>query len=191
MKKKNSTLVNIILYVAIALVVIGGIGLIVGLTGGEDVQSFYITIGDKDILNSDMDYILTKDEYMEVKMNFLTDDPDNVNYTIKIVPSAVEDCDFDFTSEGIVYSFQQSSDLTAGFTIQKKDSGFRIRPKGGLEDVLAAAYGASIDELNASYYDNMFTMIISSADEKSNIYIQFSIYEPVESVTLDKEAILF
>ena len=84
----------------------------------------------------------------------------------------------------------KNTDLTAGFNIQRKDSGFRIRPKGGLEEVLAAAYGAPIDELNASYYDNMFTMIISSADEKSNIYIQFSIYEPVESVTLDKEAIL-
>ena len=191
MKKKNSTLVNIIIYAAIALVLIIGIGLIVGLTGGEDVQSFYITIGEKDIMNADVDYVLTKDEYLEVKMNFLTDDKDNANYTVKIVPTVVEDCDFDFTSEGIVYSFQQSSDLTAGFNIQRKDSGFRIRPKGGLEDVLAAAYGASIDELNASYYDNMFTMIISSADEKSSISIQFSIYEPVENVTLDKEAILF
>ena len=190
MKKKNSTLVNIIIYAAIALVLIIGIGLVIGLTGGEDVQSFYVTINDKTIYNSDVDYVLTKDEYMEVNMFFMTDEKDNGDYTVRIVPSVVEDCDFDFTCEGIVYSFQQSTDLTAGFNIQRKDSGFRIRPKGGLEEVLAAAYGAPIDELNASYYDNMFTMIISSADEKSNIYIQFSIYEPVESVTLDKEAIL-
>lgn len=190
---RNSPLVNIIIYVVIALLAVGCIGLIVVMTDGfgGKIQSFYVTIDEKNIMESDSNYLMSKGEYTDVKVNFLKDDEENENYTIKIVPTATEGSDFDFTSGGIVYSFQQTADYTAGFTIQRNDTGFLIRPKGNLETVIEAAYGAEIENLNALSYDNMFTMIISSADEKSNIYIQFSILEPVTDVTLDKEAIIF
>lgn len=188
---KNSPRVNIILYIVIALVAIACVGVIIALTSGGSVQSFYVTIDDKNIMEADYDYILKQGETTDVKMNFLSIDEDNDNYTVTIVPTLNADCDFDFTAGGSVYSFQQTPDYTAGFTIKKTDEGFSISPKGNLESIIEAAVGADVEELNAKSYDNMFTMIITSADEKSNIYIQFSIYEPVTDVSLDKEAITF
>lgn len=188
---KNSPRINIILYIVIALVAIGIIGLIIALTSGGSVQSFYVTINDKNIMESDYDYILSKEEFTDVKINFLSLDEDNGNYTVKIVPTLNAENDFDFTAGGTVYSFQQTPDYTDGFTIKKTDSGFSIRPKGNLESIIEASVGADVENLSAKSYDNMFTMIISSADEKSNIYIQFSIYEPVTDVSLDKEGITF
>ena len=188
---KNSPRVNIILYIVIALVAIACVGVIIALTSGGSVQSFYVTIDDKNIMEADYDYILKQGETTDVKMNFLSIDEDNDNYTVTIVPTLNADCDFDFTAGGSVYSFQQTPDYTAGFTIKKTDEGFSISPKGNLESIIEAAVGADVEELNAQSYDNMFTMIITSADEKSNIYIQFSIYEPVTDVSLDKEAITF
>lgn len=188
---KNSPRFNIILYIVIALVAIAIVGVIIALTSGGSVQSFYVTIDDKNIMEADYDYILKQGETTDVKMNFLSIDEDNDNYTVTIVPTLNADCDFDFTAGGSVYSFQQTPDYTAGFTIKKTDEGFSISPKGNLESIIEAAVGADVEELNAKSYDNMFTMIITSADEKSNIYIQFSIYEPVTDVSLDKEAITF
>lgn len=188
---KNSPRVNIIIYIVIALVAIACVGVIIALTSGGSVQSFYVTIDDKNIMEADYDYILKQGETTDVKMNFLSIDEDNDNYTVTIVPTLNADCDFDFTAGGSVYSFQQTPDYTAGFTIKKTDEGFSISPKGNLESIIEAAVGADVEELNAKSYDNMFTMIITSADEKSNIYIQFSIYEPVTDVSLDKEAITF
>ena len=188
---KNSPRVNIILYIVIALVAIACVGVIIALTSGGSVQSFYVTIDDKNSMEADYDYILKQGETTDVKMNFLSIDEDNDNYTVTIVPTLNADCDFDFTAGGSVYSFQQTPDYTAGFTIKKTDEGFSISPKGNLESIIEAAVGADVEELNAKSYDNMFTMIITSADEKSNIYIQFSIYEPVTDVSLDKEAITF
>ena len=124
-------------------------------------------------------------------MNFLSIDEDNGDYTVTIVPTLNAENDFDFTADGTVYSFQQMPEYTDGFTIKKTDEGFSISPKGNLESIIEASVGADVEELNAKSYDNMFTMIISSADEKSNIYIQFSIYEPVTDVSLDKEGITF
>jgi hypothetical protein len=172
--------------VAIAIV-----GVIIALTSGGSVQSFYVTIDEKNIMEADYDYVLKQDESTNVKMNFLSIDEDNSNYTVTIVPTLNAENDFDFTADGSVYSFQQTPDYTAGFTIKKTDEGFSIQPKGNLESIIEAAVGSDVEELNAKSYDNMFTMIITSADEKSNIYIQFSIYEPVTDVSLDKEAITF
>lgn len=188
---KNSPRFNIILYIVIALVAIACVGVIIALTSGGSVQSFYVTIDEKNIMEADYDYILKQDESTNVKMNFLSIDEDNGNYTVRIVPTLNADNDFDFTADGSVYSFQQTPDYTAGFTIKKTDEGFTIQPKGNLESIIEAAVGSDVEELNSKSYDNMFTMIITSADEKSNIYIQFSIYEPVTDVSLDKEAITF
>ena len=188
---KNSPRFNIILYIVIALVAIAIVGVIIALTSGGSVQSFYVTIDEKNIMEADYDYILKQDESTNVKMNFLSIDEDNSNYTVTIVPTLNSENDFDFTADGSVYSFQQTPDYTAGFTIKKTDEGFSIQPKGNLESIIEAAVGSDVEELNAKSYDNMFTMIITSADEKSNIYIQFSIYEPVTDVSLDKEAITF
>lgn len=188
---KNSPRFNIILYIVIALVAIAIVGVIIALTSGGSVQSFYVTIDEKNIMEADYDYILKQDESTNVKMNFLSMDEDNSNYTVTIVPTLNAENDFDFTADGSVYSFQQTPDYTAGFTIKKTDEGFSIQPKGNLESIVEAAVGSDVEELNAKSYDNMFTMIITSADEKSNIYIQFSIYEPVTDVSLDKEAITF
>lgn len=188
---KNSPRFNIILYIVIALVAIACVGVIIALTSGGSVQSFYVTIDEKNIMEADYDYILKQDESADVKMNFLSIDEDNGNYTVRIVPTLNADNDFDFTADGSVYSFQQTPDYTAGFTIKKTDEGFTIQPKGNLESIIEAAVGSDVEELNSKSYDNMFTMIITSADEKSNIYIQFSIYEPVTDVSLDKEAITF
>lgn len=188
---KNSPRFNIILYIVIALVAIAIVGVIIALTSGGSVQSFYVTIDEKNIMEADYDYILKQDESTNVKMNFLSIDEDNSNYTVTIVPTLNAENDFDFTADGSVYSFQQTLDYTAGFTIKKTDEGFSIQPKGNLESIIEAAVGSDVEELNAKSYDNMFTMIITSADEKSNIYIQFSIYEPVTDVSLDKEAITF
>lgn len=188
---KNSPRFNIILYIVIALVAIAIVGVIIALTSGGSVQSFYVTIDEKNIMEADYDYILKQDESTNVKMNFLSIDEDNSNYTVTIVPTLNAENDFDFIADGSVYSFQQTPDYTAGFTIKKTDEGFSIQPKGNLESIIEAAVGSNVEELNAKSYDNMFTMIITSADEKSNIYIQFSIYEPVTDVSLDKEAITF
>ena len=188
---KNSPRFNIILYIVIALVAIAIVGVIIALTNGGSVQSFYVTIDDKNIMEADYDYILKQGESKNVKMNFLSIDEDNGDYTVTIVPTLNAENDFDFTADGTVYSFQQMPDYTDGFTIKKTDEGFSISPKGNLESIIEASVGADVEELNAKSYDNMFTMIISSADEKSNIYIQFSIYEPVTDVSLDKEGITF
>ena len=68
---KNSPRFNIILYIVIALVAIGIVGLIIALTNGGSVQSFYVTIDDKNIMEADYDYILKQGESKNVKMNLV------------------------------------------------------------------------------------------------------------------------
>ena len=112
---------KIIVYVLIVLALVGVIGFIAKFTSGftSEFKTFYVTIGDKDIMNVANDYTISKDESLkvDVKYTFNSSENDVSGYSIKIIPNAIEGKDFDFTVDGEVYSFQKETDLSDGFYI--------------------------------------------------------------------------
>ena len=135
---------KIIVYVLIVLALVGVIGFIAKFTSGftSEFKTFYVTIGDKDIMNVANDYTISKDESLkvDVKYTFNSSENDVSGYSIKIIPNAIEGKDFDFTVDGEVYSFQKETDLSDGFYIEESKESFVITPKGELTDILRAIY---------------------------------------------------
>lgn len=191
--KKIAKVISIIL---ILLVVIGCIGLIVKFTGGftSNFKTFYLTIDDQDIMSEANGYTIETDKSMTVGVNYTfdTDTSENKGYGVKVVPNVVEGKDFDFTLDDAVYSFQAEKDLTDGFEIEKSDTSFTIKPKGGITDILKAVYpNNEIGDCADKSYEDMFSLVVTSYNGKASTVINFSVVEKVSNIELDKEVIVF
>ena len=91
-----------------------------------------------------------------------------------------------------MYSYQAEKDLTDGFVIERSETSFTIKPKGGITDILQAIYPNNVVEDCRDYaYENMFTLVISSYDEQSSVTVNFSIPEKLSGIELDKSKIIF
>ena len=191
---KQGALTQTISMILVVLLLIAGIGAIAYFTGGftGEFKTFYLTVGDRDILTSATGFQVSVDEPLTVNVKY-TFAEDGVNgYSVKVVPNALQGKDFDFTIDGIPYSFQAESDLTAGFEIEENESSFTLKPKGTLNEVMAAVYpNSEIEDLTGKGYENMFLLVVESYTGDSTVTLAFSIAEGVSGVTITPDHIYF
>ena len=191
---KQGALTQIISMILVVLLLIAGIGAIAYFTGGftGEFKTFYLNVGDRDILTSATGFQVSIDEPLTVNVKY-TFAEDGVNgYSVKVVPNALQGKDFDFTIDGIPYSFQAESDLTAGFEIEENASSFTLKPKGTLNEVMAAVYpNSEIEDLTGKGYENMFLLVVDSYNGASTVTLAFSIVEGVSGIEIAPGQIYF
>lgn len=195
-RQTGKTVGKVIGYVLVLLVVVGVIGVIVRFTGGftSDFKTFYVSVDGKDVLTTAGGFQATKTEPLkvDVKYTFGSAGGDASGYSVKVVPNAVENEDFDFTLNGDVYSYQAETDLTAGFEIERGETSFTITPKGGLTEILQAVYPSyEVGDCRDKSYKDMYALIVTSYNGKASVKLCFSVLENVSGITLDKDIIVF
>ena len=188
--------VKIISYIVLALIFVAVCGCIVYFTGGftSDFKTFYVSVDGKDIMTTANDYKLSMDipTQVNVKYTFGALNKDISGYSVKVIPNAIDGKNFDFTVDGQVYSYQAESDLTNGFEIEESETSFTIKPKGGINHILAALYPDSeISDCRDKSYQNMYSLIVTSYNGTASVKINFSIDEPLYDIILDKGEITF
>ena len=191
---KQGALMQTVSMILVVLALIAGIGAIAYFTGGftGEFKTFYINVGDRDILTSASGFQVSVDEPLTVNVKY-TFAEDGVNgYSVKVVPNALTGKDFDFTVDGIPYSYQAESDLTAGFEIEESESSFTLKPKGTLNEVMAAVYpNSEIEDLTGKGYENMFLLVVDSYNGESTVTLAFSIVEGVSGIEIKPGNIYF
>lgn len=193
MSKQQGKFGKIIAYVLIVFILIGAIGFLAYNTDGftGEVTTFSVECDGRQVMKSASGFTMSKDEPMIVKVKYAFEE-NNKGYSIKVVPNSLEGKDFDFKVDGQVYSYQAVNDLTSGFVVEYKEDSFSIKTKGSLTDILQAVYSnKQIEDCTMYSYENMFTLIVYSYDEKSSVRLNFSVPEKVTGIKLDKEAIIF
>ena len=191
---KQGAVIKIVSWVLIALLLIIGIGAIAYFTGGftSEFKTFYITVDDRDILTSAMDYQLTPGKPMQVDVKYTLSSGDISGYSVKVVPNALPGKDFDFTIDGESYSFQAETDLTAGFDIEYSENSFTIEPKGTLNEVMAAVYpNRELSDFREVGYKNMFLLVVESYNKEATVTLAFFVPENVTGVTVYPDHIYF
>ena len=187
---------KIIFYGLIVMTLVGVIGFIVYFTGGftTDFTGFYAVVNGEDVMSTGSGFRVKTDDPLEVEVKYVFASPgdDTKGYSVKVVPNAIDGKDFDFTLNGDAYSFQSERDLTAGFTIKRDKNSFTVVPKGNLTEILSAVYPEdSVGDCDEYAYENMFTLVITSYNEKAEIRINFTVSENIRGVILDKAVIEF
>ena len=195
-KQTGKTVGKVIAYVLVLLVVVGVIGVIVRFTGGftSDFKTFYVSVDGKDVLTTagGFDTAVNEPLTVDVKYTFGSAGGDASGYSVKVVPNAVENEDFDFTLNGDVYSYQAETDLTAGFKIERGETSFTIAPKGGLTEILQAVYPSyEVGDCRDKGYKDMYALIVTSYNGKASVKLCFSVSEKTSGITLDKDIIVF
>lgn len=184
-------------YLLVLLVVVAVIGFLAHFTDGfkGDVRTFYVTVNGKDVMTSAGGYEISETEPLEVgvKYTFGFLSGETKGYSVKVMPNKVEGKNFDFTVNGETYSFFAEKDLTAGFDVEKGEKSFTITPEGGtVTDVIKKIYaGEAVSDCEPYAYEDMFTLIVTSAGGESVVKLDFNITGVVQDVTFDKGVMVF
>lgn len=193
MAKKQGRATSIISYILFALILIGLIGFLAKYTGGftSGFKTFSVECDGKVISTSASGFETTvnKPLLVNVKYNF---DSSASGYSIKVVPNALAGKDFDFVLDGEVYSFQAEKDLTDGFNIEYEEKSFTLTPKGNLTEIIQANYPNKVVEDCVQYgYRDMFTLVITSYNGETSVFLNFTVPEKVTGIELSQEVIVF
>ena len=193
MAKKQNKAISIISYILFALVVIGLIGFLAKYTGGftGGFKTFSVECEGREISTSASGFETTtgKPLTVDVKYNF---DSSASGYSIKVVPNKLAGKDFDFKLDGDVYSFHAEKDLTNGFNIEYEENSFMLTPKGNLTEIMQAIYPNKVVEDFVQYgYKDMFTLVITSYNGDSSVFLNFTVPEKVTGIELSEEVIVF
>lgn len=195
-KQGTKKIGKVLSYIVIVLVLVLACGLLAYFTNGftSDFKTFYVECDGKPVLSTNSGYKVSASSPLtvDVKYTFGAINKEVSGYSVKVVPNAIQDNDFDFTLDGNAYSFQAESDMTAGFEIKEKENSFTVKPKGGINDVMKAVYpNYEVSDCRDKAYENMFTLIVTSYNGKASVKLNFTIAESVVGVILDKEVIQF
>ena len=193
MAKKQGGAGKVVSYILFALIVIGLIGFLAYYTGGftRGFKTFSVKCDGREVSTSASGFETTVEKplVVEVKYNF---DSKASGYSVKVVPDALAGKDFDFTLDGEVYSFQAERDLTDGFNVEYEENSFALTPKGNLTEIMQANYPNKVVEDCVQYgYKDMFTLVITSYNGESSVYLNFSVPEKVIGVELSQEVVEF
>lgn len=184
---------KIITGVIVVLIVALAVGLVFKFTNGfnEDFKTFYLEQDGKQILTSETETMLMRGEQYryEVKYTFDSDKSEPKGYSVKVVPNGK--LKLTFKADGKSYSYAEAKELTEAFTIKKEASAFTITvPKEQtLQSVLGKVYGKTIEVEEPS--GNLYTLVVSSYNDKVTYHINFGIGTKVEDIELDKDGIVF
>ena len=193
MAKKQGRATSIISYILFALIVIVLIGFLAKYTGGftGGFKTFSVECEGREISTSASGFETTvgKPLTVDVKYNF---DSSASGYSIKVVPNKLAGKDFDFKLDGDVYSFQAEKDLTNGFNVEYEENSFTLTPKGNLTEIMQAIYPNKVVEDCVQYgYKDMFTLVITSYNGESSVFLNFTVPEKVTGIELSEEVIVF
>ena len=108
---------------------------------------------------------------------------------MKVVPNVK--FNLTFNAGGKVYSYAEAKELTGAFDIKKEKSAFTLTvpEEVSLKTVLEKAYGKEVEVVEPQGY--LYTLVVSSYNEKVTYKINFGIAVKVEGIELDKDGIVF
>ena len=185
---------KIIAYILILLVVVGAIGFLAYFTGGftTGFKTFSVEVNGKNITTSASGYEMTVNDPLTVNVKYTFAGDEVSGYSVKVVPNALAGKDFDFKLDDDVYSYQAEKDLTDGFDIEYNEHSFTIKPKGGITEILQAIYPNNVvEDCRNNAYENMYTLVVTSYNGEASIMINFSVFEKLTGIELDKTHIIF
>ena len=194
MVKKQGKFGKVLSYFLLLFIVVGIIGFLAYYTNGfkGGFKTFTVECNGKEVTTSASGFEMGRNDPMTVKVKYTFGGEDVSGYSLKVVPNSLVGKDFDFRVDEYYYSFQAEKDLTNGFDVEYGEDYFIIKPKGNLTGILQAVYPNNVVEDCHQYsYENMFTLIVSSYDGESSVYIHFSVPDKVSAISLDKEVIVF
>ncbi len=191
----KSKIGQVVSYIVILLVIVAVIGVFAYFTNGftSDFKTFYVSVNGKDVMSSSGGYTVSPDKPLsvEVKYTFAFNQSETKGYSVKIVPNKTDE-NFDFSVNGETHYFNDEKDLASGFTIEKKEKSFTVKPKGGtLKSILQAVYPDKEITCESMGYDDMFTLVVTSYNESATIKLNFSIPYKATEIKLDKTIIIF
>ena len=195
MSAKRNRIMQPLLYLTVLLVIVMVIGFFAYFTNGfsEDYKGFYITVNGERVLSAKGGLCLEAGTPVEVEVKYaLASVGDKkTGYSVRIVPNAKYD--FDFTLDGEAMSFGSIEDFTTAFVITKEESSFRIETKGSLQKTLEALFPGKTVEFDAFGLEekDMFTMEITSYNEKDTVLVHFRVLRGDLEVTVDPGVIVF
>ena len=195
-KRRGSKIADVIIYIAIVMVVIAIGGFFAFFTNGftSDFKTFYVSMGDENIVSNTGGYVLDWDSPLtiDVKYTFGALSKEVSGYDIQIVPN--EDNDFAFLVDDEPYSFSAIGDCTKAFEIARDETSFTIYYTS-MQDVLDKMYEDSevkIDKKLIDFEKDQFTLIVTSYNGETSICIGFRLADSIiDKVTLSEEVIEF
>lgn len=133
------------------------------------------------------------------------------DFSVDIIPNATLATEFQYTVDGEEKWFTDLVSMKDAFSIEMTDNGFTLQAPEAftMQDILSQVYtGKTVDVPDNIEYGKYFTLVVSSYDNAVQYKVIFEITEngsditppddvdpgetiPVESIILDKEAILF
>lgn len=183
MKSKNSSVAGkIFIWILIALLFIGIVGVVFFFTNGfsTSFKTFYVVCNDMVYMTSDetMDIVPGEDYRFDIHYLFNDGGKKALGYNIKVVSNTNESSAFDFIGDGETYSYVSGLDLTAGFDIQKFEDYFVLKASNELSDILKSVYEVgTIDNVPTAVNSDSeyFMLVVTSEDEKAVVNIKFEL----------------
>ena len=155
--------------------------------GTEDFRAFAVTVDGKEVKSTNERRSLLQGEHTVSASYLLGGDFD---YTVDIVPAG----SFNYKTDEVWHRWGNQQDLTKAFSLEKEEKGFSFTVPKNLATVLATLYpGADIvapkeSELQDPY---IYTLVISSYNEKMAYAITFSIAIDIDGVDTNKPEVQF
>ena len=184
---------KVITGVIIVLIVALAVGLIFKFTNGfnEDFKTFYLEQDGKQILTSETERSFLRGESYryEVKYTFDNNKSEPKGYNVKVVPNGK--LNLTFKAGGKQYSYADAKELTGAFNIKKEKSAFTLTmpQELSLKSVLEKVYGKTVEVEEQK--GDLYTLVVSSYNEKVTYKINFGMTIPVTGIELDKDGIVF
>ncbi|GHW02805.1 hypothetical protein AGMMS50249_5910 [candidate division SR1 bacterium] len=180
-----------ITYILLLLLLAAVVGVVYHFTNGfkTEFTTFYVQQGDTMFYDVTDDYPVPFNEEtrFDVKYTFGVLDKELSGYSVKIVPNVSGDKDFDFTVDGLYYSYGGETDLTSAFDLKQYDDYFTlfVDDTMTMKKVLEKLYtGKTVVVPDNVLNDDYFTIVVSSYNGKSTVYINFLFRIPVTGITL-------
>lgn len=195
--RKATSAFKILSYIILALVLVFVGGFLFTYTNGfsSDFKTFYVEHNGQKIMTNINNYVVSTNEKTRFNVNYtfgFLNKSEPKAFNVKVVPNVSNNNDFDFTIDGKTYAYFGETDLTSCFCIEIFDGYFTLQSPKNMQELLQMLYPDKTvvspkDYLRGDY----FTLIISSYDGNSTLYIGFNFYVGVLGITLDKEVIYF
>lgn len=188
MNRKNN-MINTVVAILSILLVIAIVGFVFKFTNGlnEDLKTFYIEHNGKQIVATDSQMTFDTESEHRFDCKYISN-PDNNSYNLEVIPNVTEETDFNYTVDGVAYTWKDAEDITACFTIDKQNGYFIISfpAEFSMETVLASLYPEKEVVISDTLplYQYYYTLHVSSYNGKINYYIDFNVIDAVDYVSL-------
>ena len=178
MKKSNSTAWAVYLIFVLALIAVAAMFLYKNTGGFEtDFKTFYVNVNGKSVFESANGYGIKDDEELKVNVVYTFSKVDSAKkgYSLKVVPNVEQKNNFKFTVDGEEKYFDELSNLTKGFNIDKRDDYFTI----------------SASDCVGYSFEDMFALEVYSYNGKNKVTLYFCVLTNTSGVRITPSNIEF